>query len=78
MSRHCQVTGKQPRFGKRVSHSHRRTSRRFDPNIQKKTYYVPSLGRRVTLRVSTSAIKQIDRVGIDAVVAQMRAQGQKI
>ncbi|OKL54523.1 50S ribosomal protein L28 [Bowdeniella nasicola] len=78
MSAHCQVTGKSPAFGKRVSHSHRRTSRRFNPNIQKKTYYVPSLGRRVTLRVSTNGIKVIDKRGIDAVVAEMLARGEKL
>ena len=46
----CQVTGAVPGFGHNISFSHRRTKRRFDPNIQKKTYYVPSLGRKVTLK----------------------------
>lgn len=78
MSRHCQVTGAQPSFGKQVSHSHRRTSRRFDPNIQKKTYFVPSLGRRVTLRLSAKGIKTIDKRGIDAVVLQLLARGEKL
>jgi len=48
----CQVTGAVPGFGHNISHSHRRTKRRFDPNIQKKTYYVPSLRRNVTLTLS--------------------------
>ncbi|NUS42838.1 MAG: 50S ribosomal protein L28 [Mycobacteriaceae bacterium] len=78
MSAHCQVTGRRPGFGKSVSHSHRRTSRRWDPNIQRKTYYAPSLGRRVTLRVSTKGIKVIDRDGIDAVAARLIARGEKI
>lgn len=78
MSRHCQVTGAQPSFGKNVSHSHRRTSRRFDPNIQKKTYYVPSLGRTVTLRLSAKGIKTIDKRGIDSVVAEILARGEKV
>lgn len=78
MSAHCQVTGRQPGFGKAVSHSHRRTNRRWDPNIQRKTYFVPSEGRRVTLRVSTKGIKVIDRDGIDAVIARIRARGEKI
>ncbi|MFD1717190.1 50S ribosomal protein L28 [Georgenia deserti] len=78
MSARCQVTGAEPRFGRRVSHSHRRTSRRFDPNIQTKRYWVPSLGRSVKLRVSTKGIKTIDARGIDAVVAQMLARGEKI
>lgn len=78
MSAHCQVTGRKPGFGKSVSHSHVRTNRRWDPNIQRKTYYAPSLGRRVTLTLSTKGIKTIDRDGIDAVVAKIRARGEKI
>ncbi|RLV54590.1 50S ribosomal protein L28 [Aeromicrobium phragmitis] len=78
MARHCQVTGAEPGFGHHVSHSHRRTKRRFDPNIQRKTYWVPSLGRRVTLTVSARGIKTIDRRGIDAVVAQLLARGEKL
>lgn len=78
MSAHCQVTGKVPHFGKQISHSHRRTSRRFDPNIQQRRYWVPSLGRRVRLRVSTTGIKIIDKRGIDAVVADLLARGEKL
>ena len=69
MARTCQVTGATPGFGHSISHSHRRTKRRFDVNIQKKMYWVPSLGRNVTLTVSARGIKVIDRQGIDAVVA---------
>lgn len=78
MSAHCQVTGRSPGFGNSVSHSHRRSRRRWTPNIQSKTYYVPSQGRRVTLRVSTKGIKVIDRDGIDAVIARLRRSGVKI
>ena len=78
MSAHCQVTGRKPGFGNTVSHSHRRTRRRWDPKIQTKTYYLPSEGRRVTLRVSAKGIKVIDRDGIDAVVARLRRDGQRI
>ncbi|AMY19982.1 50S ribosomal protein L28 [Rhodococcus kroppenstedtii] len=78
MSAHCDVTGRAPGFGKSVSHSHHRTSRRWNPNIQKKTYFVPSLGRRVTLTVSAKGIKTIDRDGIDAVIARLRADGRKV
>ncbi|MDO5052149.1 MAG: 50S ribosomal protein L28 [Pseudoclavibacter sp.] len=74
----CQVTGRVPGFGHNVSHSHRRTKRRFDPNIQKKSYYVPSLGRRVTLTLSAKGIKVIDSRGIDAVVAELIAKGVKL
>jgi large subunit ribosomal protein L28 len=72
------VLGTVPGFGHAVSHSHVRTKRRFDPNIQKKRYWVPSLGRNVTLRVSAKGIKTIDRKGIDVVVAQIRARGEKV
>ena len=78
MSAHCQVTGRTPGFGKQVSHSHRRTSRRWNPNIQRRRYYLPSEGRHVTLRVSAKGIKTIDRRGIEPVVAEIRARGEKI
>lgn len=77
MSNHCQVTGARPSFGKNVSHSHRRTSRRWDVNVQKKRYFVPSLGRTVTLTVSARGIKTIDKRGIEAVAADMRARGER-
>jgi large subunit ribosomal protein L28 len=72
------VTGRRPGFGNAVSHSHRRTSRRFNPNIQRKTYYLPSEGRRIRLRVSAKGIKVIDRDGVEAVVARLRREGQRI
>ncbi|MGO1390847.1 50S ribosomal protein L28 [Brachybacterium alimentarium] len=78
MSSRCQVTGAAPSFGKSISHSHRRTSRRFDPNIQRKRFYVPSLGRTIRLRVSARGLRTIDRRGIEAVVAEIRARGEKI
>lgn len=78
MSRVCQVTGRQPAFGNSVSHSHRRTRRRFDVNIQDKHYWVPSLGRRVSLRVSARGIKVIDARGIDSVVAELQRRGVRL
>lgn len=78
MAARCQVTGVGPQFGNQISHSHRRTKRRFDPNIQKKTYWVPSLGRKVTLNLSTKGIKTIDVRGIDAVVAELIQKGEKL
>ncbi len=74
----CQVTGAVPSFGNSISHSHRRTSRRWKVNIQRKHYYVPSLGRRITLNVSAKGIKVIERDGIEAVVARMTARGEKV
>lgn len=78
MSAHCQVTGRTVGFGNTVSHSHRRSRRRWSPNIQTKTYWLPSQGRRVTLRVSAKGIKVIDRDGIEAVVARLRQAGQRL
>lgn len=78
MSQRCQVTGAEPSFGKSVSYSHRRTSRRFDPNIQRKRFYVPPLGRTVRLRISVRGLRTIDKRGIDAVVAEILARGEKI
>jgi large subunit ribosomal protein L28 len=74
----CQVTGKVPGFGHAISHSHRRTKRRFDPNIQKRTFFVPSLRRSVTLNVSAKGIKVIDARGIESVVKDILARGEKI
>ncbi|MBX7558383.1 50S ribosomal protein L28 [Streptomyces sp. tea 10] len=78
MAAHCQVTGAQPGFGLSISHSHRRTKRRWNPNIQKKRYWVPSLRRNVTLNLSAKGIKVIDARGIDAVVNELIARGEKI
>ncbi|MGV9184542.1 50S ribosomal protein L28 [Arcanobacterium canis] len=78
MATYCQVTGRKPDFGKSVSHSHRRTNRRFNPNLQKKRFYVPSLRRTITLTVSTKGLKTIDSKGIDAVVADMLRRGEKL
>ncbi|QHT54674.1 50S ribosomal protein L28 [Cellulomonas sp. H30R-01] len=78
MSARCQVLGTTPGFGHAVSHSHRRTKRRWDPNVQRRRYYVPSLRRRVTLTVSARGIRTIDRLGIDVVVARMLARGERL
>lgn len=78
MSAHCQLTGASPGFGKNVSHSHRRTSRRFDPNVQRKRYWLPSEGRHVRLRLSAKGIKTVDAIGIEAAVARIRARGVKV
>jgi len=74
----CQVTQAGPGFGNTISHSHRRNKRRFDINIQKKKYYVPSLKRTVTLTVSTKGMNTIDARGIESVVASILARGEKI
>jgi large subunit ribosomal protein L28 len=78
VSAHCQVTGRSPGFGNTVSHSHRRTKRTRKPNIQMRTYRLPSENRKIRLRVSAKGIKVIDRDGIEAVVARLRRDGVKI
>lgn len=72
MSTYCEVTGRRPGFGRSVSHSHRRTPRRFDPNLQNRRFWLPSENRYVRLTVSAKGIKTIDAQGIEAVVARLR------
>ncbi|MDT0382580.1 50S ribosomal protein L28 [Streptomyces sp. DSM 42041] len=78
MSAHCQLTGARPRFGKSVSHSHRRTSRRFNPNVRHKRYWLPSESRHVRLRLSARGVKTVDVIGVEAAVARIRARGEKV
>ncbi|MFF1360183.1 50S ribosomal protein L28 [Streptomyces sp. NPDC058297] len=78
MSAHCMLTGATPGFGNRISHSHRRTSRRFDPNVQRRRYWLPSEGRHVRLRLSARAIRTVDAIGVEAAVARIRARGVRI
>jgi large subunit ribosomal protein L28 len=78
MSRRCQLTGARPGFGNSVSHSHRRTRRRWEPNLQTRRYWLPGEGRYVRLRLTARAIKMVDRDGIEAVVARLRARGERI
>lgn len=78
MSRTCEVTGAGPGFGNNVPWSKHKTRRKWNVNLQNKRYYLPSEGRHVRLRVSTKGIKVIDRDGIEAVVARLRAQGKKV
>jgi large subunit ribosomal protein L28 len=78
VSRHCQLTGRKPGFGKSVSHSHRRTSRRWDPNIQTRRYWLPGENRWVRLTLSTKGMKTVDKLGVEAAVARLRARGEKV
>ncbi len=78
MARVCQVTGKRPAVGNNVSHANNKTRRRFLPNLQHKRFWVESESRFVTLRVSTNAIRTIDKVGIESVLADLRARGEKV
>ena len=76
MARVCQVTGKGPMVGNNVSHANNKTKRRFLPNLQSHRFWVESENRWVRLRVSTKALRTIDKNGIDAVLADMRARGE--
>ncbi len=76
MARVCQVTGKRPMVGNNVSHANNKTKRRFLPNLQSRRFWVESENRWVRLRVSTKALRTIDKVGIDAVLADLRARGE--
>ncbi len=78
MSRVCMVTGKRPQSGNNVSHAKNRTRRRFLPNLQYKRFWVESEKRFVRLRLSHSGLRLIDKHGIDKVLADMRASGQKV
>ena len=75
MSKVCQLTGKRPITGNNVSHSNRKTKRRFVPNVQKKRFYIQELDRWVTLRVSTSAIRNINKLGLYAYLKKLERKG---
>jgi large subunit ribosomal protein L28 len=76
MARVCDVTGKKPMVGNNVSHANNKTKRRFLPNLQYRRFWVESENRWVRLRVSGAALRLIDKNGIDAVLADLRARGQ--
>jgi len=78
MARVCMVTGKKPMVGNNVSHAQNKTKRRFLPNLQNRKFWVESENRWVSMRITNNALRTIDKNGIDAVLAGMRAAGQKI
>jgi len=78
MSQICQVTGKHPISGNRVSHAHNKTKRMFHPNIHDKRFWLPSENRWVKLRVSAKGMKIINKQGIEKVVAELRQKGTKV
>ncbi len=78
MARVCQVTGKRPIGGNKVSHSNIKTKRRFLPNLQKKRFYLAEEDKWITLKLSTEAIRTINKNGLYNVVKQLRAKGEKI
>lgn len=78
MSRVCQVTGKRPVAGNNVSHAHNKTRRRFLPNLHSHRFWVDSEQRFVRLRVSAKGLRIIDKQGIEAVLKDIRARGEKV
>jgi large subunit ribosomal protein L28 len=75
MARVCEVTGKRPMVGNNVSHANNKTKRRFLPNLQNRRIWVESENRWISLRVTTSGMRTIEKRGIDAVLVDMRAAG---
>ena len=77
MSRVCQVTGKRPLVGNNVSHANNKTKTRSIPNLQKHRFWVESMKKFITLRVSAHGIRIINKRGIDTVIADLKAAGEK-
>jgi large subunit ribosomal protein L28 len=78
MSKVCQVTGKGPITGNNVSHAHNKTRRRFLPNLHTHRFWVPNENKYVKLKVSARGMRLIDKLGIEAVLKQVRAKGKKV
>ena len=78
MARKDQLTGKGPVSGNNVSHAHNKTKRRFQVNLQKKRFYIPEEDRWVTLRVSATTLKTINKNGISAVLRDARKKGTSL
>ena len=78
MARVCMITGKKPLVGNHVSHANNKTKRRFLPNLQRRKIWVESQNRFVSLRLTTAALRTIDKNGIDAVLADFAAAGVKV
>ena len=77
MSKVCDVTGKKPLVGHNVSHSNRHTKRRFEINLFTKRFWLEDEKRWITLRVSARGMRRIDKLGLPAVLAEMRSRGEK-
>lgn len=77
MAKVCVVTGKRPITGNKVSHANNRAKRRFEPNLHQKRFWVPSENRFVKLKVSSRGIRNITKLGIEAVLADMKKRGER-
>ena len=78
MARVCTITGKAPMVGNRVSHANNKTKRRFMPNLQNRRFCVESENRWISLRLSNAALRTLDKNGIAAVLAKLRAGGEHV
>jgi large subunit ribosomal protein L28 len=78
MSRVCQVTGKAPRSGHHVSHANNKTKRRYLPNLQYRKFWVEGENRWVKMRLTNAGLRLIDKKGLEVVLAEMRARGEKV
>ena len=78
MARVCQITGKAPMVGNNVSHANNKTKRRFLPNLQRRRFWVETENRWINLRLTTNALRTIDKNGIDVVLADLRAKGTQV
>ena len=75
MSKVCAITGKRPLVGNKVSHSNRKSKKRSMPNLVSKRFWVPSEGRYVRLKLSAAALRDVDKLGIEAVLSRLQSQG---
>ena len=75
MARECQLTGKKPLTGHKVSHSNMKTKRRFLPNLQKKSFFIPETGQTVQINVTAAAIRNIDKLGLYDYLVRLKAEG---
>ena len=75
MSRVCQISGKRPRSGNNVSHAHNKTKRKLKPNIHKKRFFIPEENAWITLKVSTTVLRTINKNGISACIKEAKAKG---
>lgn len=78
MSKVCQLTGKRPITGNNVSHSNRKTKRRFEPNLQRKRFFIPELDKWITLRISMNALRTINKKGIYTYLMELKKKGVEV
>ena len=78
MARECELTGKKPMKGNKVSHSNMKTKRKFLPNLQKKNFFLPETGEWIKLNVTTSAMRNIDKLGLYEYLKRLKAEGKNL